>query len=110
MKRSFLEAFAEVASAGAPTYVLTGSDYSYTYESSGYEVNELGPFDLDLSHEPEPMSILYAESMEMEAVQRGVSLSVNDGQNALLKGLRLIRKHRPLWAIDPNDEFSSSST
>ena len=109
MKRSFLEAFAEVASAGAPTYVLTVTDYSDYYESSGWEVNELGPFDLDLSHEPEPMSILYAESMEMEALKRGASLSVGDRQNWLLKCLRSWSKNRPLWARDPMDEFSTST-
>ena len=109
MKRSFLEAFAEVASAGAPTYVLTVTDYSDYYESSGWEVNELGPFYLDLSHEPEPMSILYTESMEMEALKRGVSLSVSDWQNWLLKCLRSWSKNRPLWARDPMDEFSTST-
>ena len=109
MKRSFLEAFAEVASVGVPTYVLTGSDYTIIYESSGYEANEFGPFDLDLSHEPEPMSILYAESMEMEALKRGASLSVSDRQNWLLKCLRSWSKNKPLWARDPMDEFSTST-
>ena len=80
MKRSFVEACLEVASS---TYVVSND-----YAGDGWPADEYGPFDLDLSAEPEPKSILYAESMEMEAIQRGGSFGVSDKLNSLLVELR----------------------
>ena len=111
-KRSFTEAFAEVASdieiasdiVDASTipaseeaiqrqYGIYSNDETAihrheSYGGEGWAADSYGPFDLDLSWEPDPMSILYAASMEMEAIQRGVSLGVSDSMNVLLKELR----------------------